>query len=309
MRGFFYAGDKVSEGLNNLRAALNLEGHRMLRLRAEGSQFTPSREKLIINWGTTSAESTRLAGGISQVLNKPGNVLLASNKREAFDAFVTDGVQTPTHCTTVARAIELLRAARCRIYARTVVNGSSGDGIILMLRSDDPAVANNANFGAVPVVIFGEDMAIRDVLNGQRERLIDRIRNCQLFTLGRIGKRVEYRVHVFNDEIIHQSIKLRRNREDENEEHRNHLVRNLDNGWIYGNVAAGDVPPRVFVEAKKAVSSLDLDFGAVDLLYYPATRDIGASALVLEVNTAPGLAPESSALKAYCDAIIKYTQG
>lgn len=304
MRGFFFAGDKVSEGLNNLRAALNIAGHRMLRLKAEGSAFVASRDKFLINWGTTTGEINRLANNTSRVLNRTLAVGQASNKRTALQTFTANDVKVPPFCTELRDAINLLTAARVRVYARTIVNGSSGDGIILLLRDDDPAIRNNANFGNMPVIVFHhEAMNIVQIFNGDRDNLVNRVGRCTLFTIGRIGVRTEYRVHIFNGEVIHKSVKLRRNRDEDDDQPRNHLVRNLENGWIYSN-DTDDLPQDVIDQSLKAVQALGLDFGAVDLLYYPREGD----AIVLEVNTAPGLAPESSALKAYCDAIIKFAE-
>ena len=56
MRVYFYAGERPSEGLVNLRNALRAVGHNCLRLRARGSQFTARRNRVIINWGCTDNE-------------------------------------------------------------------------------------------------------------------------------------------------------------------------------------------------------------------------------------------------------------
>ena len=164
----------------------------------------------------------------------------------------------------------------------------------MMLRQDYPAI--NQNMGNVPVVVFNVDGV---VTNGAGDH-IRALANCNLFTLGRIGKRTEYRVHVFGGQVIHRSIKLRRNREDGQGERNPTLVRNVNNGWVYGNTDG--VPAQVDDLAVRAVAALGLDFGAVDILYYDGAQP---EALALEVNTAPGLSPDSSALHAYRDAIIR----
>lgn len=306
-RAFFYSGDRISDGMTNLRTALAAAGHRALRLKAEGSEFRADGNKVIINWGTSNGESQRLSrGGISRVLNNPANVAEAVRKDLSFNTMLAHDVAVPPFVNTWAKAKALLVEGKVRIYARTKLTGSGGEGIVLIIRNDDPAVLNNANFGNVPtwvVTTTGNHFTSYNVQN--LDVMLHSIGNCQLFTVGRIGKRSEYRIHVFNNEVIHQSVKLRRNR-DEGEDARNNLVRNLENGWIYANVGRDDVPQNVIDNALKAVRALKLDFGAVDILYYDETRNNPATSLVLEVNTAPGLAPESSALKAYTDAIIKF---
>jgi hypothetical protein len=57
---------------------------------------------------------------------------------------------------------------------------------------------------------------------------------------------------------------------------------NLDNGFTY-RIPQDDVPPTVIPIAVQAISALNLDFGAVDIV------TISNHAWVLEVNTAPGL--------------------
>lgn len=295
MRVYFYAGERPSEGLVNLRNALRDVGHNCLRLRARGSQFTARRGRVIINWGCSDNEVHRLADhGVSQVLNGVASIANAVNKRDTFQLFQREGIPCPPAFLDFNTALQALMATRCRIYARTRLTGHSGDGIVMMLRQDDPAI--NQNMGNVPVVVFNADGV---VTNGAGDH-VRALANCNLFTLGRIGKRTEYRVHVFGGQVIHRSIKLRRNREDGQGERNPTLVRNVNNGWVYGNTE--NVPAQVDDLAVRAVAALGLDFGAVDILYYDGAQP---EALALEVNTAPGLSPESSALHAYRDAIIR----
>ncbi len=298
MRVYFFAGERPSEGLINLRNALRDEGHACLRLRAQGSQFTARRDRVIINWGCTDNEVHRLSnGGVSNVLNGVTAITNAVNKRNTFDRFTREGIPCPPAFLAYEAAVNALMATRCRIYARTKLTGHSGDGIIMMLRQDDPAI--NQNMGNVPVVVFDRDGG---VFSGAGDH-IRALANCNLFTLGRIGKRTEYRVHTFGGQVIHRSIKLRRNREDGQGERNPTLVRNVNNGWVYGNTEG--VPAQVDELAVRSVAALGLDFGAVDILYYDGDQP---EALALEVNTAPGLSPDSSALHAYRDAIIRLIQ-
>ncbi len=100
----------------------------------------------------------------------------------------------------------------------------------------------------------------------------------------------EYRVHVFNGKVIDVTEKRKR----AGVEGRNQFVRNLQNGWVYcrANVFASDV---VKNEAIKAVASLGLDFGAVDVI------EKHGKAYILEVNCAPGLV--GATLDKYVEAI------
>lgn len=127
------------------------------------------------------------------------------------------------------------------------------------------------------VVVYG-----RSLLNASQGKGIviitkpEEIVFCPMYTKG-ILKAHEFRVHVFGDKII--DVTKKRRRSDVN---RNDYIRNLANGWVY--CRDGISYPDVLTEtAKRAVSSLGLDFGAVDILL---RKDIP---YVLEINTAPGL--------------------
>jgi glutathione synthase/RimK-type ligase-like ATP-grasp enzyme len=110
-----------------------------------------------------------------------------------------------------------------------------------------------------------------------------------------INKDKEFRVHVFNGAIIDFQQKKKRNGVEANGDIRNH-----GNGWVY---ARSDVtlPPLVAEQSIKAVSSLRLDFGAVDIC-----TSLEGGVFVFEVNTAPGL--EGTTLAKYVEAIKKYEE-
>ena len=95
-----------------------------------------------------------------------------------------------------------------------------------------------------------------------------------------VKKKDEYRVHVFNGKSIDVQRKARRLDCEEP----NWRVRNYDNGFIYAR--DGLVAPSSVTEvAVKAMGKTKLNFGAVDVLF----NDKKDRAVVLEVNTAPGL--------------------
>jgi len=120
--------------------------------------------------------------------------------------------------------------------------------------------------------------------------------NCSLYTKKVLGE--EYRVHVFKDKIL--QIQKKRQMTDEELTERglilNPAIKNHDNGWLF-IINGFEIPEGLKEIAIKAVKKLNLDFGAVDIIYnfYPK---------VLEVNTAPGLT--KSRLTLYKDAIIEY---
>jgi len=105
-----------------------------------------------------------------------------------------------------------------------------------------------------------------------------------------IKKDEEFRVHVFNGKIIDFSAK----RQPYGRESLNRFVRSYDNGWIFCRQEVS-LPECVGIVAQRAVSSLGLNFGAVDVIFG------NGIATVLEVNTAPGL--DGTTLVKYAQAI------
>lgn len=110
-------------------------------------------------------------------------------------------------------------------------------------------------------------------------------------------KRAEYRVHVFKGEVIDTQQKKKRNQASRPDTF-NAFIRNHDNGWVY---CRNDINNDIFRDALAilAVKALDLDFGAVDIIY----NEHENQNYVLEVNTAPGL--EGETLNKYIEAILK----
>jgi glutathione synthase/RimK-type ligase-like ATP-grasp enzyme len=97
-----------------------------------------------------------------------------------------------------------------------------------------------------------------------------------------IKKTNEYRVHVFNAEVI--DIQQKKIKKDFPKEKVNYQIRNHKNGWVFcrSNIY---IPKGIKDLAIGAVNSLHLDFGAVDIIWNEKQNKL----YVLEVNTAPGL--------------------
>jgi len=105
----------------------------------------------------------------------------------------------------------------------------------------------------------------------------------------------EYRVHIFKGKVIDAAEKKRRQLENRPENY-NPYIRNYEYGWVYcrDNV---NLTEDTLQLAKDTISALELDFGAVDIIYNSKSN----KAYVLEVNTAPGL--QGKTLTNYVKAI------
>lgn len=119
-----------------------------------------------------------------------------------------------------------------------------------------------------------------------------------LYTKGIREVEGEYRVHVFNGQVIDFAKKMRMNSDRLTEEGitANPLIRNLENGYIFGRdgVTIDDSIKQVALEA---VEDLQLDFGAVDIV----KSAYSGKSFVIEVNTAPGVT--GSTVLAYASAV------
>lgn len=106
-----------------------------------------------------------------------------------------------------------------------------------------------------------------------------------------VKKAEEYRVHLGKpSKVIAVQKKVRRSGVD----NPNWKVRNLDNGFIYQRHGF-ECPARVLEAAHDAFTSSGLDFGAVDVIWNTHYQQ----AVVLEINTAPGL--EGSTVEDYAN--------
>ncbi|WFG37337.1 ATP-grasp enzyme [Pseudomonas phage bmx-p1] len=285
---YIYKGSRPSAGAVALRNAL---GARILR--SEGSTYRGRAGTAVINWGTVGAEASRLQGIAPVFLNDPADVYRCSNKLEFFRHFEDNAPHLiPRWTERWEDALGVLNITG-RMYARTDLSGHSGRGIHLVCSINDAevtAIDNLRRQGHYPVHIYGHT------------HIPEVITRAQLFTQGIVGKRTEFRVHVIRGEAVLLQVKLRR-RADGEEDNGNSIVRNVAGGWVYGvnDAADREGAEQALSAAAEAIQVAGLDFGAVDIIFQHAT----GRAFVLEINTAPGLDAEGSALEAYVKGFNK----
>lgn len=251
---FSYNG--ASEGAKNLAEALGIK-----RLKREGSTWNP-RGGTVINWGSSVIpESLRAAN----ILNKPEDIVLASNKLRFFETTrEEDQVFLPDWTTDKEVASGWLEEGHT-VVSRKILNGHSGAGIVLTSAPDDPE---------------------------------NELPDAPLYT--KYFKKIsEFRVHIFDGEVI--DVQQKKRKADVPDEQVNWKVRNLDGGFIYAREGV-EAPDKVIEAAEKVSESFGLLFGAWDVLYNRTDN----KAVVLEVNTAPGLA--GTTVQKYADAFKKYLE-
>lgn len=195
------------------------------------------------------------------ILNKPEAIANATNKLTALIMMYNNAISVPLHTSSREIAEQWFRDdEKTVVFCRTLLRSSGGKGIIIAKSAAE-------------------------------------LVRAPLYTK-RVPKKDEFRVHVFNGEVI-DVVEKRLRRGLANEVNRNSYVRNHDNGWVFAhdNVVC---PDEVKALAIKAVNVLGLNFGAVD---------IGVSAkgqaYVFEVNTAPGLENQQT-ITSYVNAFKNY---
>lgn len=187
-------------------------------------------------------------------LNPPNLVRESSNKLRALIKLKTAGISVPEFTESQQLAQEWILNNKV-VVGRKILNGHGGIGCIVWDNKDDHAEP------------------------------------CPLYTLHVRHKR-EFRIHVFDGQIIDQVEKLKRR----GFLARNTWIRNHNNGYVF---CRRDIvfPEIVRQMALKATEALGLNFGAVDVAY----REKENTAFVLEVNTAPGV--EGTTIFSYAKAI------
>ena len=155
------------------------------------------------------------------VLNKPEAVRNASNKLIALTIMKEQGVRVPDFTNNIEQAREWIERDRI-VFCRTLLRANSGRGIVVA-------------------------------------KTVDQLVQAPLY-VKYIRKEKEYRVHVFNGQVIDVVEKRRRRGFQENNDY-NRYVRSYEQGWIFArdNMVVDDA---VKAEAIKAVTALKLDFGA-----------------------------------------------
>lgn len=223
---------------------------------------------VILNWGNSNVP--RWATPNTHWINTPEQVALASNKISTLHQLTLSTIPlcevggAPLEFTMERPTAEQWLSEGAIVYCRTTVCGSGGSGIV---------VATS----------------------------LDEIVNAPLYTKG-VANDKEYRVHVFNGKVIDFARKGLRRTEDE-ADRPSYLVRNHTKGWVF--IREGVELPEVVKEtAIKAIESLGLTFGGVDICTIKGSSD--TQACVFEVNTACGIA--GTGVLRYVTAIKEYME-
>ena len=161
-------------------------------------------------------------------MHKRGHIFAVTpktlNKVQQYERFKNQKVLAPRYFTNETDA----RQSDCKtLFARTLINSTSGKGIIEFNREDE-------RYPTAPVFVEY------------------------------VPKKAEYRVHVFNSVVI--DVQQKRKKREFDKDSRNTRVRNLQNGYVYtrDGVTLPDVGTDLAI---RAVNAVGYSYGAVDIIY------------------------------------------
>lgn len=258
-RVIIWPAKPVWPSARKLKEALKqkLPNHKILLVGSKNTKYKPKDTDIVINWGNSQYPYWDF---IPTHFNLPSFVNHAVNKLETFLVFQDYNIPTPEWTTEGAVAAEWLDDG-FDVVARHNLTGFGANGIELLK-------------GAA----------------GEEEG--DFTTNAPLYVKYK-KKKHEYRVHVFNGEVIDVTQKRKRKGVEVD-----YKIRNYKNGWVY---CRDDIvePSDLRSVSIAAVAALGLDFGAVDVIWNEKEN----KCYVLEVNTAPGLV--GTTLESYANAFAE----
>lgn len=234
-----------------------------------GKSPPSTNNKVVIVWGAKLPDRQAITGFMW--LNRVDKVARNRNKFNALKIMAEHGVSVP----------HVIKASnREEVYERLATNGLT------------PLIGRK--FTHQGGTNFYLCMQRRDVDKALEE-------GCGYF-VDYIARSRELRYHVLNGKVIRVSEKVRKTPEEmEDGEEYNPHIWSHHNGWRFRHLRLDNsiVTEEAKRESINAVESLEMDFGAVDVIY----GDDG-KVYILEVNSAPGL--EGHTLEIYIDEIKKH---
>ncbi len=257
----YHSGYETGENLSN--EVLDRLGEDNFKPITSLARIHPKRNDILIRWGSTRRDfkDNEFLNNGGRVLNLASSILRNTNKLRSLSIFRNDGINVPDFYTS-KREIKSF-----------------------------PVLGRDKNHhgGLDIVIIEGNPILQYNDLNKVPDKD---------FYVKYIPSRMEYRVHVFNNEIIRVTKKAFRGHDRDGKViEEKGIIKNDTYGWGHKHIELDEFPEEYSEIAIKAVKSMKLDFGAVDLLI--AKQD--DKPYILEVNSCPRL--NSIGLEIYADKI------
>lgn len=224
-------------------------------IKHEGSTWKGSPDRFVLNWGAgTGVFNLKL--NKAKLLNTPQQVDLAVNKLDFFRACMGDNAPRLPFWTTSGDQAKAWLANGLSVIARTKLEGAKGSGLTVMNKPLDFVEAN-------------------------------------LYTV-KVPSSGEYRVYMFNGEVLDARVKLLADGAEENPDNMRH-----EDKYEYCKLN-GNLPDDVKEQARRAIKKIGLFTGGVDVLWD------GERATVLEINSAPYIGGDTA--EKYAEAFKDYLE-
>lgn len=248
-----------SQSTKRIQDGIKAAGHRCVRVRPDSTTYRPRPTDRIIYYGGSTANFQ------SNCVINPVRTL-ANNKLTTLQRLQEVGLSTIEWTSDKETAISWY-FQNIPFLVRSTLSGHSGQGIVV--------------FDKKP-----EDY----------EKFSGDIPQAPLYTKY-LKKTYECRVHVFNGRVIDAQIKRKKTTDIPENQEANSIIRNIHTGWVYCREDF-TLPPAAAELSIEAVNAVNLNFGAVDLIYNKYYNKF----YILEINTAPGL--DGTTLNNYVQAFL-----
>lgn len=221
---------------------------------------------IIVNWGCSSSIVKTFINDATY-LNHPDSVLAAVNKIDTSKKLRSEGLNRLVYTTNKEEAFTWYTKGTI-VFARTIVNGKSGEGIVVCNPKANEKYSHISSFPDAPLY-------------------------TQYY-----AKTHEFRIHVISGVVVDRQQKRKMSEEklSNNELTYDKMVRSWENGWVFTreNIKSHETMDWL---ATSAVNALGLNYGAVDILARYSSDGTFRDCVVCEVNTSPGM--EGSTLDTY----------
>lgn len=248
----------------NLLASLKDSGVNVRRFKQD-SLNKLKKDDIVVRWGDSSdgeVDSVIVNKG-AKVLNQSLAIIRNTNKLKSLEVFGKSGLNVPKIYTDKTKIKTFPVLGRDRHH-------HGGLDIVIINGNNH----GNNNYNLIP----DKD-----------------------FYTGFLDSKKEYRVHVFDGEIIRITRKVFRGHDKDGNETEKGLIKNDTFGWGHSNVDPENLLHSHGKAAIDVVKAIGLDFGAVDLLI-----DKNDVPYILEVNSSPRL--NTIGLEVYTNRIINLSK-
>jgi hypothetical protein len=279
--------------------ATDVTGPKLAELLNVGSgKDFPKDKDLVVGWGCKLKKDYKFPS-VKKFLNHPNKIRINRNKYDALTLMRKKNVPVADF-VTINQANTLIEKNGYPMIGRRNFHQGGKHFWLIMNKADlDAAKADGCQYVQSYINIKDEyraHVAFGNVIYVARK--VTQNDPSKAWKKQRIEK-IEQKFDIKFDELPEDQKKLLGDAIDLlSKEHTapDRIIRSNKRGWKFKGVAPTNVPKAVKESATAALKSIELDFGAVDLVL-----DLDGNPFILEVNSAPGL--EGTALEKWTKAL------